>query len=43
MEIFTKEEIKEIELMQKKAEERRKQEAQQIQADPSSLPLMDKK
>ena len=32
MEIFTKEELKEIEMMQKKAEERRKQEAQQRQA-----------
>lgn len=32
MEIFTKEEIKEMELMQKKAEERRKQEAQQRQS-----------
>ena len=32
MEIFTREELKEMELMQKKAEERRKQEAQQRQA-----------
>ena len=32
MEIFTREELKEMEMMQKKAEERRKQEAQQRQA-----------
>ena len=32
MEIFTKQELREMELMQKKAEERRKQEAQQRQA-----------
>lgn len=32
MEIFTKQELKEMEMMQKKAEERRKQEAQQRQA-----------
>lgn len=32
MEIFTKEELKEMEMMQKKAEEKRKQEAQQRQA-----------
>lgn len=32
MEIFTKEELKEMEMMQKKAQEKRKQEAQQRQA-----------
>lgn len=32
MEIFTKEELKEMEMMQKKAEEKRKQDAQQRQA-----------
>lgn len=32
MEIFTKEELKEMELMQKKAKEKRNQEAQQRQA-----------
>lgn len=32
MEIFTKQELKEMEMMQKKAEEKRKQEAQQRQA-----------
>lgn len=32
MEIFTKEELKEMEMMQKKAKEKRKQEEQQRQA-----------
>ena len=32
MEIFTKEELKEIEMMQKKAKEKRNQEAQERQA-----------